>query len=148
MFFLKLLIGSILASNYIGDVDRGEWFPVEKKPRVGEVFSDVDPSIWVVFSKRVESEGFLVRLPEDPLYQGMEGGFILKAADGAEIFEISVQKREAISLAQDSVFELDGRWIHERIVQTDENFYRLRTYTLSSASLNHEKFISSFYVFS
>ncbi|MBU6446495.1 MAG: hypothetical protein KGQ49_03750 [Verrucomicrobia bacterium] len=102
---------------------------------------DIDPSIWVLFMKRLDSKQCSIRFPVDPVYRTTEGGFMARAAAFGEIFEWTVQK--GAGETGDSTYELDGKWVHEHVVQSGEYLFKLRTYSLGPESLHHEAFVAS-----
>ncbi len=143
MHFFKYLFGFIFSLNLLGTADSGEWFPVEKMPKAEEVVTDVDDLIWVLFVKKVGGETISVRLPEDPVYKDTAEGFILRSVATAEVFEVTVHPYTSEDQAGDSLFEWEGKWIHEQVVQTGEHTIRLRTYSPTPNSPNHAMFTSS-----
>lgn len=144
MVIFKYLIGFIFASGSMQNPEADGWFPVEKIPKAEEVITDIDPSIWVLFSKKLGSEHFTVRLPDDPVYRSIEDGFILRSKNKGEIFEVVAQKGAVQDSPRDSLYELEGKWVHEHIVQSQEYTFKLRTYSQVPDSLNHDLFITSF----
>ncbi len=142
-YFFKVLVGFILAS---GVTDADGWVAVEKVPNAKELVTDLDPSIWVLFSKTLGAEKFLVRFPKDPVYRTVEGGgVILRAHFQGEIFELTAQKGSD-QPKTDLSYEFEGKWIHEHFVETEEHLYRLRTYSPFSESQSHTTFATSFQI--
>lgn len=144
MSIFKYLIGFIFASSSMQNPEADGWFPVEKIPKAEEVITDIDSSIWVLFSKKLGSEHFTVRLPDDPAYRSTEDGFILRAKGKGEIFEVIAQKGSSQGFLGDSLYELEGKWVHEHTIQSQEHIFKLRTYSQVPDSLSHDQFIASF----
>lgn len=142
MGFFKFFLGVIFASASAVAPEGDGWFPVEKVPQAEEVMTDIDPSIWVLFLKKLGSDQISLRFPVDPVYRTTEDGFIARAANGGEIFELTFQK--GLGEAGSSLYEADGKWVHEHVVQSGDHIYKLRTYSLLPESLNHAEFVSSF----
>ncbi len=146
MAFFKYLFCSVLATvSLVGEGDG--WFPVEKTRKGTEVL-EVDPSIWVLFSKDLEGETMRVRFPKDPVYRYGEDGSLEMVAEGEdETFYLSVQ--EAGSMAPpvgDLHYQSEGKWVHEHFVQTDRHFYHFKTVSAQSDVQGHEAFVSSFLI--
>lgn len=140
----KFIISFFAVSNLLGGVEAEEWISVPKAPKVEEAAGDIDPSIWVLFSKKFGEENILIRFPEDPVCRTTREGFIARSKSGGEIFELCLQNQQGQSFEGDSLFELDGKWISERIVQSGEHTYRLRAYSLLPEAQNSAQFFSSF----
>ncbi len=143
--FVKFLIGAILMGDGLGGDDG--WFPVEKVPKASEVMSDIDSSIWVLFSKDLGDEQFSIRFPEEPFYRSSEGGhFLVRALKGGDIYELSAEPRDLLleGSAGDRSFEWEGKWVHEHTVQTSSHTYHLRLYTSNPMAQSAKEFISSF----
>ncbi len=134
------MIGSILAISPSSEGDGG-WVPVEKLCPPSERADD-DPSIWVLYSKRMmEGERFLVRFPEMPTYRYLEEGALqIEAGSGA--FSLIVRKEGEES--QDLHYELDGKWVHEHFVKSPHHFYHFRVVSDQSNSDLSDAFFSSF----
>lgn len=146
MSVFKSLILSVMASvSLVAGGDDG-WFPVAKAPKTEEESTERDPAIWVLFSKTVDLEKVLVRLPEDPAYKYTESGDLeIRSERDGEIFELMILKAGLSSLpAGDSLRQSEGKWVHEHVVQSEQHVYILRTITEQEDSPNHKQFISSF----
>lgn len=136
----KLLVGFIFLSGAPSD----GWFPVEKKPRPAEQ-NEVDPSIWVLFSKNMGDETFLVRLPGEPSYRyTSEGHFELFSEKEGRVFQLIIEEngRER----GDLLYQLEGKWVHEHTVKSGTHLYCFRTLSNTSDNPDHEAFISSFFI--
>src|SRR5689334_4251263 len=108
----KILVGFIFLSGAPSD----GWFPVEKKPQPAEQMES-DSSIWVLFSKRMGDETFLVRLPGEPSYcYTPEGHFELLSEKDGEIFQLIVEEngRER----GDLFYQVEGKWVREHTVKS------------------------------
>lgn len=144
MALLKYFIGFVLAAAG-GDADG--WFPVEKELRGAEQVEEGDPSIWVLFSKSLGDEKFLVRFPDEPVYQyiGPETLEISSTKDG-ETFQLTVQPAGPADLEGDLSYEAEGKWVTVHLVQTESHFYRFKTVCKEAGSPQHEAFVSSFLI--
>lgn len=144
MIFFKYLFGLILSLQFFGSLETTDWVPVEKAVKMEEVVTDIDPSIWVIFLKKVGNETLSVRLPEDPVYKSFGDSLIFRAAKQSESFEVLVHPSPFMRGGSDFPFEVNGKWVHENVVQTKEHTILLRTYSLTPESSNHQIFVSSF----
>jgi hypothetical protein len=142
----KSFILSVLASSSLVSGGDDGWFPVAKAPKAEEESTERDPSIWVLFSKTIDLEKILVRLPEDPSYSYTDSGnFQLRSERDGETFELIAFKAgsESAPIA-DSLYELEGKWVHEHVVQSEQHVYLLRTSGNEADSPHHQEFVSSF----
>lgn len=139
--FLKYLVGFVLAASEPAD----GWYPVEKTPKGAEQVEEGDPSIWALFTKSLGDEKFLVRFPDDPVYQyiGPETLEISSAKDG-ETFQLTVQPAGPADLEGDLSYEAEGKWVTVHLIQTESHFYRFKTVCNEAESPQHEAFVSSF----
>lgn len=140
--FFKFIINLFAASSVLSSAE--DWIPVPKVPKVEEGLSDIDPSIWVLFSKKLGADHLLIRFPEDPAYRTTRDGFLARSKGNGEIFELLVQSSGSAELEGSSLFELEGKWIHERIMQRGDHTYRLRVYSLHPEAPNSDRFFSFF----
>jgi hypothetical protein len=139
--FFKFIINLFAVSGFLSSAE--EWVTVPKIPKAEEVAGEIDPSIWVLFSKKYDSEHILIRFPDDPVYRTTENGFLARSLKGSEIFELLVQNVQA-ELGGDSAFELEGKWVQERVFQGGDHTYRLRVYSLTPETKNSARFFNSF----
>lgn len=125
------------------------WFPVEKIPAAEEQQPEEDESIWVLFSKTVDLEKFMVRFPAGPIYHYTEiGNLVIRSEKGGEIFELTVLKTDSEApFTADLHYPSDDKWIHEHEVRTKDHIYRFHTQSLQLDSPAHQEFISSFSVY-
>ena len=143
--FKSLILSLVASTSLVAGGDDG-WFPVAKAPKNEEESTERDPAIWVLFSKTVDLEKVLVRLPEDPVYKYNESGDLeVRSERDGEIFELVILNSNLRSVpAVDSLNQSEGRWVHEHVVQSEQHVYILRTTTDQADSPNHKQFISSF----
>jgi hypothetical protein len=144
-FFNNIIFSLIASSSLVSGGDDG-WFSVPSLGKGEEESTERDPSIWVLFSKTIDLEKILVRLPEDPVYKYTESGALeIRSESSGEIFELTVYKAGSLSpLARDSLYHSEGGWIHEHVVKTEHHVYVFRTTSNQADSPNHKNFISSF----
>lgn len=103
-----ITIASIFSSLF-GTIDTAGWASVEspKKLSSTESFEEQDPAVWIVFSKELEREKFLVRLPEDPRYSYLpEGGFELFSSREEDSYLLRVFARADSNALQNRLKEL------------------------------------------
>lgn len=146
MSIFKFLIGSILvASSLVGGEDNG-WFPVEKPQKSQNQAEEDDPTIWVLFSKNLDSEKFLVRFPTEPSYRYSETGELEIVAEGEEeTFILTIQESAPRELPNvDLHYQSEGKWVHEHFVQTDQHLYHFKTLSKVAKSESYREFITSF----
>ncbi len=146
---MNSFVSTIFAVFFLGVGGGDGWFPVEKAPQVEEAQSEQDPSIWVLFSKKVEPEKILVRFPSAPSYKNTESGDLeIRADKEGEIYTLTVYKADFLDSfsSADQVYESEGKWIHKHIVKTKHHTYLFQTLAESRESPNHNLFISSFLV--
>ncbi len=143
--FNSIIFSLIASSSLISGGDDG-WFSVPVFGKVEEESTETDPSIWVLFSKTIDLEKILVRLPEDPVYKYTESGALeIHSERDGEIFELTVYKAGSfLPFARDSLYQSERGWIHEHVVQTEQHVYVFRTISNQADSPNHRDFISSF----
>lgn len=140
--FFKFIINLFAASSVLGGAE--DWIPVPKVPKLEEVTGELDPSVWVLFSKKWGADTLLVRFPEDPVYRTTKDGFLARSKGAGEIFELWIQRGGGGGLEGDSLFELEGKWIHERTLQKGDHTYRLRVYSLDPETPNRDQFFDFF----
>ncbi len=146
MIKFKSVFGSFLTvfASLLGD---GEgWFAVGKVPVADERQVDGDESIWVLFSKTIDREKFIVRFPSEPVYRYTENGSMaIRSEKDGEIFELLVQKIDSDThLSTETQFQLEGKWVHEHEIKTSGHIYRFQTHSFELDSPAHQEFISSF----
>lgn len=146
MSIFKNLIGTILTAFSLVSGEDDGWFPVEKIPKAEEAQMEEDPTIWVLFSKTIDSEKILVRFPADPVYSYTEtGDLAIRSEKDGEIFELTVYKKNSQApFSSDLQYQSEGKWVREQFVATEQHVYRFQTHGLQSGSINHERFVSSF----
>jgi hypothetical protein len=144
------------------------WVAVERheKEASPEGADETDPSIWVVFSKKIGSEKILVRFPVEPAYKYLkEDGSemeISASAEGSEHLALVLSpsndllKTRKTSLqgaiiilermseeGEEIVYWKDGYWFKEKLVSTEEHSYILQTKSADLDSDSHRIFASS-----
>jgi len=146
MAVFKSFLLSIIASTSLVSGEENGWFPVGKKPPVEEESLERDPAIWVLFSKTIDLEKILVRFPEDPTYLVTEtGNLCIQSERNGEIFELTVSKKGSLAKDfEDELFESEGMWVHQHVIQTEQHEYRFKTVAHQPESPNHKDFIASF----
>jgi hypothetical protein len=143
MTFFKYLIGSILLSSPLATEGVDGWFSVEKVQKGEDRAEEDDPSIWVIFAKRLSSETFQIRFPEDPNYRYTEtGGFEVAAEREGEILQLTVQPAGA-EVPEDLLYQSEGKWVYEHFIQTADHLYHLKTTSLTADSEASRAFIFS-----
>ena len=123
------------------------WFPVPKTPMAEEAQLDEDSSVWVLFSKTIGLEKIAIRFPSDPICRPTQPGSLeIRSERGGRVFELIVEPVAGGSSPgfSDFLYELEGKWIHERIVHTPYHTYSLRTQSDQPDRLSHQLFVSSF----
>ncbi len=146
MGVFKSFILSVMASTSLVSGGDDGWFPVAKAPKAEEESTEKDPAIWVLFSKAVDLEKILVRLPEDPVYKYTESGDMeIRSERDGEIFELMILRSGLNPIpAEDSLRQSEGKWIREHVIQTEQHIYVLRTTSNLADSPSHKLFVSSF----
>lgn len=144
LFFIKYFISSFLMAANLDPL--AGWFPVGKSLQAEEEPEFADSSIWVLFAKDLGSEAISVRFPTPPTYTYLDSGVLVvfSTRDG-ERFELTIEK--ALSGAPDQldfVYEQEGKWVHERLLQTEHYIYRFKTLSDLLKTAHHEAFITSF----
>ena len=172
--FLSILIGSFLIGLVPPTIpDPDGWVPVERAETQKEEFPEEENGFWVVFSKEMEGEKFLVRFPDDPSYRYNLGGIQLDSFQDEDHMCLQVEKRlggeiatyfdgrmeEIKSIPQaillkakqgemgdrlDLFYRIDEKWVWERIVVTSKLLYTFRTESPAMTGEAHRKFIASF----
>jgi len=175
--FLNILISSFLVGSSPQAIpDADGWVPVERPGPREEEFPDEEIGVWVVFSKELEGEKFLVRFPDDPSYRYYPGGIQVDAFEGEDRLRLRVEKRaegEIEALFEERIEEIrflpnalllkakksllgdrldlfyraDEKWVWERIQSTSKLLYTFHTESPEMAGLSHREFISSLDVF-
>lgn len=166
----------LFCTSYTGplaaDVDSGGW--VSLGPGIKKTTEEVgsqedDPSVWVIFSKQLAGENFMVRFPEDPVYTYLsseemqiaastqEGSYTLNVLKAPAAHEVEQQVKELflkseIDVAEvvrptentfDILFRKDGKWIAQRLFLTSQHLYIFQTENVIFHRENHQKFIDS-----
>jgi hypothetical protein len=153
--FLNLIIASLFAGSLVaGQPDSEGWVTLDRPIAEAQDVDEGQKGGWVVFSKRVGSEKFLIELPQEPTYrQGADGVEIDASSETGESFHIQIVERkgerdlesriEAVKALPgvsflkaeergvgdfELLYELDGRWILERLQTTPEHLYILQTF--------------------
>jgi hypothetical protein len=177
LIFLKALISSFLVgSSQQAIPDADGWVPVERPASRQQEFPDEEFGVWVVFSKELEGEKFLIRFPDDPTYRYYPGGVQIDAIEGEDRLRLRVEKRaegeiealfekrieEVRSLPEtlllkskrsgsgerlDLFYRAGEKWVWERIQSTQKLLYTFRTESPEMTGLAHRQFISSLDVF-
>ncbi|HSX10895.1 MAG TPA: hypothetical protein VLF94_04175 [Chlamydiales bacterium] len=141
---MKYLIASILA--FSGVASDG-WFPVEKVRNGTKQEEEVDRSIWVLFAKNLGDERIQVRFPDDPAYKYSDAEVMeISSERDGETFQLTVQPAEAGEAKGDLLYQIEGKWVREHVVQTDHHFYRFKTISNGSDDAHHKAFVSSFLI--
>ena len=174
MFFINFLINCISFIGIAAAPDRDGWVSVDRPDvYMEEMVEDEDG--WVVFSKQIGFEKFLVRFPEDPSCRYFqEDAMELNATQDGVIFSLKREARgskelkvflsqriEEIGVLKDAVLlrveekegsiELfyrivKGEWIRERLIATADSFYTLQTMSSRQQVEIHKQFADSLVV--
>jgi hypothetical protein len=169
---LNILFGYFIAlSSLFATPDANGWAAVEK-PRTDSAFEHAgdedDPSIWVIFSKRLGAESFMVRFPEDPKYTYHSPDELeMTASRGAESYRLTVlesslealdQRAKAIALQPgilhvesertsattlDLHYQRSGKWVWEHLYLTPHHLYIFQTKSDFIRGDSHSYFIHS-----
>ncbi len=168
---ISFILSSILLVSNIADPDG--WAVVEKEQVYSEEVQDEDRGEWVVFSKWMDQEKFLVRLPDDPSYRYFEGGMQIESREGSDDFRLRIEKRvggEIESYFQDRIEEIENQertflykveqnvdgnginllyfsedqWVRESIKISPHFLYTFSTISSDMSGAKHQKFIDSF----
>ena len=155
-------------------LDEQGWALVERpqKNSFEHAGDEDDPSIWVIFSKKLGKENFMVRFPEDPLYSHPSEGE-MELASSKEGISYRLHIREAASLEElerrskeiamqpgillieakrvavdtlDLLYQTEGKWVWERLHLTPHHLYVFQTKNEVFQSDGHRYFIKSFNV--
>jgi hypothetical protein len=175
--FLNVLISSfIVCSSPQAIPDSDGWVPVERPDARQEEFPDEAIGVWVVFSKKLEGEKFLVRFPDDPHYRYYPGGIQIDAVDGEDLLRLRVEKRaegdpeplfkerleeirslpdvlllkvkkSALSDRLDVFYRVGEKWVWERIQSSSKLLYTFHTESPGMAGQAHRQLISSLDIF-
>ena len=142
---IKLLI--LLTMLFGASMDKDGWVAVERPKKPVPVEEEVDPSIWVMFSKYVGEEKFLVGFPEDPTYRYLTGAGHEMEIVGESLHaehRLQVLPPQGVSEPQDRTYQQDGLWVFERILTTPHHTYFFQTKSDVMDPISHEKFVNSF----
>ena len=168
MFFFKLLFLVGVIHTELPPEAAG-WVAIERreKEKPAHGADETDPSIWVVFAKKIGTEKFLVSFPAEPTYKYLKGDGsemeLSVAAGGSEHLLQVLAPREdllnarkmdlkgAIQLfeqvdekgAVDIVYWKDGYWFMERLVTTEKHSYILQTKNGDFEGHSHRQFATS-----
>jgi len=166
LLFFILFFSSLLAAQ-----DSSGWVSLQRPVPYVEKEGDDQQDIWVVFSKKIGKEKFLVRFPDDPVcLHSLEGMQISSSQKGerfhlfvqenenSSVFDQRVQKIQALpetTLIQaervssntfDLLYQMEGKWVWERIFVTPNYVYTLQTCSDKFMVENHRIFFDSLYV--
>ena len=147
----------ILCSAYTAPLaSSSEWVSLTPVVRLSSQESDQvggDLSSWVVFSKQLGKENFMVRFPEAPTYRytgegemeisakHQETSYSLLVLDGKN--EVSQDLLENTENGSKNGHEKDGKWIFTDFYRSADHLYVFQTKNPSFHRENHQKFISS-----
>ena len=146
VFLFKFLVSFVLLSASVGFSEDG-WFNVEKKPAAAKYSQELDPSIWVLFSKVVGAERVSVRFPEDPKYKyGEDGSLEISSEKDGERFELNMTQLAISGVPADFSEEVGGAEVRHHFVQNGEHLYHLKTVSRSRTSQFSDLFFSSFFI--
>lgn len=146
---LKYLIGLAMLAVSPNLAAEDGWAPVEPRVEAGREQFNVDPDLWVLFTKKAGDERVLVSFPGEPdIEVSQSGDFLARAEKGGEIFEMVILESGDECPEGGGSFLSEGKWVREKIVKTDANTYRLRVYSDEVKTPGKEKFIQSFSIFS
>ena len=178
MKFLNLLFSAFLVGASPQTIpDPDGWVSVERPDVYQEEFPEEEQGIWVVFSKEMEGEKFLVRFPDDPQYLYFPGGIQFDASQGLDRLRLQVKKKGALEIGSffdervqeikdtpnaillkakrsagnsrlDLFYRIDEKWVWERILSTPKLLYTFHTESPEMTGDAHRQFISSLDVFS
>ena len=151
--------------------DADGWVSVERPETPTEEFEE-EKGVWVVVSKKIGDERFLVRFPEDPLYHSFPGGIEWTAAFNSDLLSLRVENREdekdlsqfveerllflnalpetflIKSSAHENAFDLfyrhEGKWVWEKIMVTPHFVYLFQTKSEQMSGNTHRQFTISF----
>ena len=157
------------------EVDEDGWYTVPKPKKEDVQGSDErDLSTWVVFSKQIGLEKFLVSMPNEPVYRytDSEGEqmevysssgndqfslHVLKTVDGNPNYLLDARKSscpdalivEEIRASEFNAYSeltywYEGNWYHERVIVTGEATYFLQTKSSEFSLEAHNHFAGSF----
>ena len=113
---------------------------------------DEDRSIWVVFSKRFDSEKVLIRFPEDPSYRSSEGLFEATSSQRGigEFSLLSTKKIHPSEVSSPKIRDMiwkdaeTGQWVRERHIETGEHLYVIRLAHPNDSEALFHQFADSF----
>lgn len=169
---LKLFsIFILLSSSLFSAVDSSGWVSLNRpSSHVEDEVADEDGS-WVVFSKEMEKEKFLVRFPSSPEYLYRLEGMEMSSVKGKEKFNLFVRENQdfdvfeeriqaiqaipgvhffkvemAVSNTLDLVYKIEEKWVFERLFVTPHHVYTFQTFSDEFFSENHLFFIDSLYI--
>lgn len=161
IFFLAL---SPLSATE-GELEKG-WFPVEKRSPSEPEGDEEDPSLWIVFAKKIGTETLLLRFPEEPACKIFnDGSCELSASQDGAIHRLKVEKKQAARNRTQDLLSLDGienmvlhpetgelsylyqgKWFGEQIVEAGELRYILQTEADHLEEEAHQTFVRSFQI--
>jgi hypothetical protein len=145
MIITKLII--LLSTFFGASMDADGWVSLERPKQEPFSLEEVDPSIWVVFAKKIGAEKILVRFPEDPTYRYLD-----EKGSEMEIYTISEEKTHRLyikpaqgsSESTEKSYWQDGFWVFEKSLTTKHNTYFFQTKTISMDLVSHRQFVDSF----
>ena len=175
LFKIIFAITSVLPLQASKEVDEDGWYTVPRPKKEDVQGSDErDLSVWVVFSKQIGAEKFLISMPNEPVYRytDREGSQMeVYSTSGNDQFSLQVLKTasddpnylldarkiscpiamivEEVRASESNPYSeltywYEGNWYHERVVVTGESTYFLQTKSPDFSLGTHNHFASSF----
>jgi hypothetical protein len=170
--YILLLIKLFITISHLdaeNSVNSDGWVAVERADKEAAYAGadEVDPSIWVVFAKKIGGEKILASFPVEPSYK-------YSKADGSEMeiaassegshYRIFIEKpmddflnlrknslqgvifveEKTDEMGSELIYWENGFWTLERLISTEEHSYILQAKSIALESVFHRKFISSF----
>lgn len=166
--FMFRILSFILMS--VMPPEDGGWVSVEKKqnPHIEHVGDEDDPSLWVLYSKKIGSENFTVRFPEDPKVVSLNSTDLeFLSIQGKDTYRLSVSKTTPAALEShfkelivnpnvllvqstfsdskgDLLYRENEKWIHEHLFLSGEYLFIFQTKSESMSPSTHSYFFRSF----
>lgn len=169
---MKFLIGiSLFLSSLFATPDSSGWVAVERpvKSSIDHAGDEDDPDIWVIFSKKMGADSFMVRFPEDPKYTYLPNGDLeMTASKEGNSYRLTVQEGSLESLEErakaiavqpeillveatrssadtlDILYRQEDKWVWEHLFLTPHHLYIFQTKSLDLQGDGHRYFIQSF----
>lgn len=157
--------------------DSAGWVEVERPARANSFErsgDEDDADIWVIFSKRLGADNFMVRFPEDPVYvysdsesaemeifaskDGETHRLIVLKTKEANVLErrireialmpdiLLIETSQMSSKEGEILYRKEGKWVRERLKATPNHLYIIQTKTSDFQSRSHSYFAESFNV--